>query len=102
MSLLASQVDVHAIEPAHAMRTPLMTRLASLPAELRARVTVHPTTLGEAGLRRVADLAICHTMIACLSPSARHVLWPALATRPWYRVAHYSFSFRRQACFPAR
>ncbi|MDQ1051372.1 bifunctional 2-polyprenyl-6-hydroxyphenol methylase/3-demethylubiquinol 3-O-methyltransferase UbiG [Streptomyces sp. V4I2] len=79
MSLLASQVDVHAIEPAHAMRTPLMTRLASLSAELRARVTVHPTTLGEARLREVADLAICHNMIACLSPSARHVLWPALA-----------------------
>lgn len=42
MSLMESQVPVHAVEPAHSMRCPLMTRLAALPAELRMRVTVHP------------------------------------------------------------
>ncbi|WP_229866328.1 class I SAM-dependent methyltransferase [Streptomyces spinoverrucosus] len=79
MSLLESRVGVHAVEPARAMRAPLMTRLASLPAELRERVTVHPQTLEEAELRDVADVAICHNTIACLAPAERRALWPALA-----------------------
>ncbi|MFD9293319.1 class I SAM-dependent methyltransferase [Streptomyces sp. NPDC060030] len=79
MSLANSQVDVHAVEPSRAMRGPLMTRLASLPAELRARVTVHPEPLGEAGLRGVADVAVCHNVVACLSPASRRALWPAVA-----------------------
>ncbi|MGP4085143.1 class I SAM-dependent methyltransferase [Streptomyces sp. KR55] len=79
MSLLASRVGVHAVEPARAMRTPLMTRLASLPAELRERVTVHPHTLDEAGLHGIADVAVCHNTIASLAPAARGALWPALA-----------------------
>ncbi|MEU3188220.1 class I SAM-dependent methyltransferase [Streptomyces sp. NPDC006923] len=79
MSLLRSGADVHSVEPARAMRAALMTRLASLPAELRARVTVHPEKLDEAELRDVADVAICHNTIACLAPAARRALWPALA-----------------------
>ncbi|MEV1082448.1 class I SAM-dependent methyltransferase [Streptomyces sp. NPDC050211] len=79
MSLLESRVGVHAVEPARAMRTPLMTRLASLPTELRERVTVHPQTLEEAELRDVADVAVCHNTIGCLAPAARRALWPALA-----------------------
>ncbi|MCX4706409.1 hypothetical protein [Streptomyces sp. NBC_01373] len=50
MSLMESRVGVHAVEPARAMPAPLMTRLASLPTELRERVTVHPQTLEEAAL----------------------------------------------------
>ncbi|MGP4052027.1 class I SAM-dependent methyltransferase [Streptomyces sp. 2A115] len=79
MSLMESRVGVHAVEPARAMRAPLMTRLAALPTELRARVTVHPQTLEEAPLRGVADVAICHNTIAGLAPDARHALWPAAA-----------------------
>ncbi|WP_411153273.1 class I SAM-dependent methyltransferase [Streptomyces sp. A30] len=79
MSLMESRVGVHAVEPARAMRAPLMTRLASLPTELRERVTVHPQTLEEAALHGVADVAICHNTIACLAPAARQALWPAVA-----------------------
>ncbi|WP_225859519.1 class I SAM-dependent methyltransferase [Streptomyces albicerus] len=80
MSLLGSQVPVHAVEPSRSMRSPLMTRLASLPAGLRTRVTVHPQMLDEAGLHGVADVAICHNTIACLRPASRRALWPAIAT----------------------
>ncbi|WP_189316670.1 class I SAM-dependent methyltransferase [Streptomyces brasiliensis] len=79
MSLLESEVGVHAVEPARAMRTSLMTRLASLPAESRARVTVHPCPLGQAELYEVADVAICHNTVACLSPAVRRALWPSIA-----------------------
>lgn len=79
MSLLESEVGVHAVEPARAMRTSLMTRLASLPAESRARVTVHPHPLDQAGLYGVADVAICHNTVACLPPAVRRALWPAIA-----------------------
>ncbi|KOG75909.1 hypothetical protein ADK77_00180 [Streptomyces antibioticus] len=78
MSVAESQVDVHAVEPARAMRTSLMTRLAALPARQRERVTVHPHALEEAALYAVADVAVCHNTVACLSPSARHALWPAI------------------------
>ncbi|MGW1785438.1 class I SAM-dependent methyltransferase [Streptomyces sp. NPDC002143] len=79
MSLMESRVAVHAVEPARSMRSPLMTRLASLPAGLRMRVTVHPCTLEKAALRGVADVAVCHNTIACLDPAARRALWPAVA-----------------------
>ncbi|MGW2051751.1 class I SAM-dependent methyltransferase [Streptomyces sp. NPDC001858] len=79
MSLRESHVAVHAVEPARAMRSPLMTRLAALPAGLRARVTVHPCRLDEAALRGVADVAVCHNTIACLDPAARRALWRAAA-----------------------
>jgi SAM-dependent methyltransferase len=80
MSLAESRVDIHAVEPARAMRTPLMTRLAALPAARRERVTVHPHTLGETALYGVADVAVCHNTVACLSPAARRALWPAIGT----------------------
>lgn len=67
MSLMESQVPVHAVEPTRAMRSPLMTRLASLPADLRMRVTVHPHTLDAAGLHEVADVAICHNTVAAFT-----------------------------------
>ncbi|WP_328436415.1 class I SAM-dependent methyltransferase [Streptomyces sp. NBC_00444] len=79
MSLMESEVPVHAVEPTRSMRSPLMTRLASLPADLRMRVTVHPHTLDEVGLHEVADVAVCHNTIACLSPTSRRALWPAIA-----------------------
>ncbi|WP_234342873.1 class I SAM-dependent methyltransferase [Streptomyces fulvoviolaceus] len=79
MSLMESRVPVHAVEPARSMRSPLMTRLASLPADLRTRVTVHPHTLDEADLHEVADVAVCHNTIACLDPASRRALWPAIA-----------------------
>ncbi|MEU3792491.1 class I SAM-dependent methyltransferase [Streptomyces fructofermentans] len=77
MSLARSEVGVHAVEPARAMRAALMTRLAALPATQRARVSVHPHTLGEAALHDVADLVVCHNTVACLSPAARRALWAA-------------------------
>lgn len=79
MSLLESRVPVHAVEPTRSMRSPLMTRLASLPADLRRRVTVHPHRLDEAELHGVADVAVCHNTIACLHPASRRALWPAVA-----------------------
>jgi len=78
MSLAESRVPVHAVEPTRAMRSPLMTRLASLPSALRSRVSVYPHALPEAGLRGVADVAVCHNTIACLTPASRRALWPAL------------------------
>ncbi|MFJ8024755.1 methyltransferase [Streptomyces sp. NPDC096311] len=79
MSLRESRVGVHAVEPARAMRTSLMTHLASLPAESRTRVTVHPHPLDRAGLYDVADVAVCHNTVACLTPAVRRALWPSLA-----------------------
>ncbi|MFE7837018.1 class I SAM-dependent methyltransferase [Streptomyces sp. NPDC057474] len=79
MSLMESRVPVHAVEPTRSMRAPLMTRLASLPADQRTRVTVHPHRLDEADLHGVADVAVCHNMIACLHPVSRRALWPAIA-----------------------
>ncbi|WP_220290733.1 bifunctional 2-polyprenyl-6-hydroxyphenol methylase/3-demethylubiquinol 3-O-methyltransferase UbiG [Streptomyces sp. MBT84] len=78
MSLAESRVGVHAVEPARAMRTALMARLAALPARQRERVTVHPHTLDEAALHAVADVAVCHNAVACLPPAARRTLWPAV------------------------
>lgn len=80
MSLMESHVPVHAVEPTRSMRSPLMTRLAALPAALRTRVTVHPHRLDEAELHGVADVAVCHNTIACLHPASRRALWPAVAT----------------------
>ena len=78
MSLAQSEVSVHAVEPARAMRAALMTRLAALPATQRARVSVHPYTLGEAALHDVADLVVCHNTVACLTPNARRELWASV------------------------
>ncbi|MEU9317253.1 class I SAM-dependent methyltransferase [Streptomyces sp. NPDC048295] len=78
LALTDSRADVHAVEPARAMRTSLLTRLSSLPAEQRGRVTVHPHSLDEAALHAVADVAVCHNVVGCLPPSARERLWPAI------------------------
>ncbi|MFB7617756.1 class I SAM-dependent methyltransferase [Kitasatospora sp. NPDC056181] len=73
--LRTSGVPVHAVEPAPAMRAALLSRLAQLGADQRARVTVHPETLAEAGLAAVADLAVASNVIACLDPATRRVTW---------------------------
>ncbi|CAM5446387.1 hypothetical protein GCM10010334_27410 [Streptomyces finlayi] len=78
LSVTDSWADVHAVEPARAMRTSLMTRLASLPAEQRGRVTVHPHPLQEAALHAVADVAVCHNVVGCLPPAVRERLWSAV------------------------
>ncbi|MEU9355599.1 methyltransferase [Streptomyces griseoloalbus] len=82
MSLAESAVDVHAVEPARAMRTSLLTRLATLPAGQRERVTVHPYALDEAALYAAADVAVCHNTVDCLPPAARDALWPAIQEAP--------------------
>lgn len=78
LALAESRAGVHAVEPARAMRTSLLTRLAALPSEQRDRVTVHPHTLDETALDAVADVAVCHNMVGCLPPGVRGKLWPAL------------------------
>ncbi|WP_372346801.1 class I SAM-dependent methyltransferase [Streptomyces sp. KL116D] len=78
LALADSWADVHAVEPARAMRTSLLTRLATLPAEQRDRVTVHPHPLDETALDAVADAAVCHNMIGCLPPAVRERLWSAI------------------------
>ncbi|MGY4923685.1 class I SAM-dependent methyltransferase [Streptomyces sp. 900105755] len=79
LALADSWADVHAVEPARAMRTSLLTRLAALPPEQRDRVTVHPHPLDETALEAVADVAVCHNMVGCLPPGVREKLWPALS-----------------------
>ncbi|MCQ4214090.1 class I SAM-dependent methyltransferase [Streptomyces longispororuber] len=79
LALADSWADVHAVEPARAMRTSLLTRLATLPAEQRDRVTVHPHPLDETALHAVADVAVCHNMIGCLPPAVRGRLWSAIS-----------------------
>ncbi|MEY9878406.1 SAM-dependent methyltransferase [Streptacidiphilus sp. MAP12-33] len=77
--LAASAVPVHAVEPAVAMRSALLSRLAHLGADQRARVTVHPEPLDAADLSEVADLAIASNIIACLEPTTRRATWRAIA-----------------------
>ncbi|MGW7446241.1 class I SAM-dependent methyltransferase [Kitasatospora sp. NPDC054795] len=77
--LRASSVPVHAVEPAPAMRAALLSRLAHLGADQRARVTVHPEPLAAAGLTAVADLAVASNVIACLDPPTRRATWKAIA-----------------------
>ncbi|AUG75369.1 hypothetical protein CFP65_0402 [Kitasatospora sp. MMS16-BH015] len=77
--LRASSVPVHAVEPAPAMRAALLSRLAHLGADRRARVTVHTEPVSTAGLAAVADLAVASNMIACLEPATRRATWKALA-----------------------
>ncbi|AZQ32766.1 class I SAM-dependent methyltransferase [Streptomyces cyaneochromogenes] len=79
MCLARSRAPVFAVEPTRCMRSLLMTRLAALPVDVRTRVTVYPYRLDEAALREVADVGICHNTVACLRPTARRALWPAVA-----------------------
>ncbi|MEV4557960.1 class I SAM-dependent methyltransferase [Kitasatospora sp. NPDC049285] len=78
--LRTSGVPVHAVEPAPAMRAALLSRLAHLGADQRARVTVHAESLATAGLTAVADLAVASGVIACLDPDTRRATWQAIAT----------------------
>ncbi|MFJ9523166.1 class I SAM-dependent methyltransferase [Kitasatospora sp. NPDC101801] len=73
--LAASAVPVHAVEPSPAMRSLLLSRLAAVRADRRARVTVHPHPLQEAGLEQVADLVVASNVIATLDPATRRELW---------------------------
>ncbi|MGW4803291.1 class I SAM-dependent methyltransferase [Kitasatospora sp. NPDC004272] len=77
--LESSGVPVHAVEPAAAMRTVLMSRAAALGADRRARLTVHPGRAEEAGLDAVADLAVAANVVGCVEPAARRALWRAAA-----------------------
>ncbi|GAA1971719.1 class I SAM-dependent methyltransferase [Catenulispora subtropica] len=76
----SSTAPVHAVEPAAAMRVALLTRLAGLRAEQRARVTVHPTTLQKSDLTNVADLVICSNIVGVLEPAERRAFWQATAS----------------------
>ncbi|MFJ1755440.1 methyltransferase [Kitasatospora sp. NPDC088134] len=77
--LARSAVPVHAVEPAPAMRTVLMSRVAALGADRRARLTVHPGRAEDAGLDAVADLAVAANVVGCVEPAARRALWRAAA-----------------------
>lgn len=77
--LAGSAAPVHAVEPSAPMRVALLTRLAGLGADVRARVTVHPGTLQDAGLDRVADLVVCANVAGVVEPSERRALWRAAA-----------------------
>ena len=75
--LACSAAPVHAVEPATPMRVALLTRLAGLGADARARVTVHPCTLQGAGLKGEADLVVCANLAGVVEPAQRRELWRA-------------------------
>ncbi len=77
----ASSVPVHAVEPATAMRSVLLSRLAAADRSVADRVTVHacPAQGIAYDLEGQADLAVCLRVIACLSPPERPAVWRALA-----------------------
>ncbi|WP_053663068.1 class I SAM-dependent methyltransferase [Streptomyces sp. MMG1121] len=76
--LAVSAAPVHAIEPAGAMRSALLTRVSRLGADQRARLTLHPEPVEAAGLENTADLAIACNVIGCLDPPTRHAVWQAI------------------------
>ncbi|WP_345645444.1 class I SAM-dependent methyltransferase [Streptomyces siamensis] len=78
--LAESAAPVHVIEPAPAMRAALLTRLAHLGADRRARVIVHPEPVQEAGLDDAVDLAVASNVVACLDPVTRRNAWKAVAS----------------------
>ncbi|MER5602517.1 class I SAM-dependent methyltransferase [Streptomyces sp. NPDC002265] len=78
LGLTGSDVNVHADEPARSMQRHPDDPARVLPADARERITVHPCTLPETGLRGVAGVAICHNTLACLDPSSRRRLHPAV------------------------
>jgi SAM-dependent methyltransferase len=77
--LTASAAPIHAVEPAAPMRAALLSRLAGLGADQRARVTLHPESIERAGLEEVADLAVASNIIACLDPTTRRSTWQAVS-----------------------
>ncbi|WEO93494.1 class I SAM-dependent methyltransferase [Streptomyces sp. FXJ1.172] len=76
--LAASATPVHAIEPATAMRSALLTRLAALGADQRARLTLDTEPIEAVALEGAADLAIAANVVACLSPATRRAAWQAI------------------------
>jgi SAM-dependent methyltransferase len=74
-----SAAPVHVVEPSSAMRVALLTRLAALHADQRARVTVHPQAFQDVGLERVADLVVCANIAGVVEPPQRRALWRAAA-----------------------
>lgn len=72
------EVLVHAIEPAAAMRTVLLSRLAGRP-EVLSRVRVHAGGIQQLGLTQVADFAWCYNMMASLDCAGRAAGLAALA-----------------------
>jgi SAM-dependent methyltransferase len=78
--LSRSTVPIHAVEPSAPMRVALLSRLAAMTADKRARVTVHPDPLQDAGLHRMADLVVCSNVAGVLDPAQRRALWRAIAT----------------------
>jgi SAM-dependent methyltransferase len=78
--LTHSAAPIHAIEPSTPMRVALLTRLASLGADTRARVSIHPEAFQDTGLQAVADLVVCSNLAGVLNPAGRHELWRAAAT----------------------
>lgn len=77
--LACSAVPLHAVEPAMPMRVALLSRLAGLGADQRARVTVHPVPLQTAGLEQAADLLVCSNVAGVVDPAQRRALWKAAA-----------------------
>ncbi|WP_197084587.1 class I SAM-dependent methyltransferase [Saccharothrix sp. ST-888] len=75
----ASSVPVHAVEPAAAMRTVLLSRLSAAGSAALGRVTVHPCRAQQLALPAQADLAVCFRVFACLPPVERHAVWHSLA-----------------------
>lgn len=77
--LACSAAPVHAVEPSAVMRVALMSRLAALGADQRARVSVHPCSLQESGLEETADLVVCSNVAGLVEPRQRPGLWKAVA-----------------------
>lgn len=77
--LARSAAPIHAVEPSAPMRVALLTRLAGMTADARARVTVHPDTLQAAALAQVADLVVCANIAGAVEPAQRRELWSAAA-----------------------
>jgi hypothetical protein len=73
------QARIHAVEPSASMRVGLMTRVLA-DADLRRRVTVHPTAFEHALLPPRLDGAMICGCIGYFDKSARSRLWQRLAT----------------------
>jgi SAM-dependent methyltransferase len=77
--LHATGAPVYAVEPSPAMRSGLLSRLARLGADKRARVTVLSEPIAQVGLREIVDLAVAANVVAVLPPPERRAAWRVLA-----------------------
>lgn len=73
-----SGAPVYAVEPAPAMRTALMTRLAQDPL-LRERVTVLPDDVLDVDLPEPVDVAVLLDVVGLLDPDRRPDVWDVVA-----------------------